>query len=260
MLVLVIMLVFTSGAYAFSYGAQPYSPLYGTKIFFERARVALTTSSAQDVHLEMDFSERRMEELRNMVSSGNQGGAQRWLHEYRRNIEGAGVLFDSISSQEAGELAGQFQEMLDEQAGMMQGMQQGQPSSLSEPIGEAYRVCDQERIRMRRRCGQQDPGSATQEPGGQQRQGECPGEGGSPQQQDQTSPTGTMPAGSGTGTGEAGSPADTTSGTSSGSPSDAPAETPADTSQSNGSQTVEGGPMTGGTGYKDEGMVRGHMP
>ncbi len=173
---LLVMLVSTSGVYAFSLDAQPGSTLYGTKIFFERARVTLNTSSSGDIRLEMGFSERRMEELQDMIASGKQQGAERWLREYSRNIEGAGILFETVSVQEAEELAAQYQETLDRQAHMMQGMRQGLPSGLSEPVEGAYQVCDQERSRMRQRCGQQGPGGSEEEPGGQGQQGEgnCP--------------------------------------------------------------------------------------
>ncbi len=167
LVVLMLLLVSASGAYAFSYDAQPDSPLYGTKILFERARITFTPSRAEDARLEMGYSERRMGELRKMVASGNQGGAERWLREYRRNVEGAGLLFETMSPEEAARLSALFQEMLERHEHMMQGMRQGQPSGLSRSIEGAYQVCDQERMRMRQRCGQETPGEPGGEPGGQ---------------------------------------------------------------------------------------------
>jgi hypothetical protein len=167
--VLLAMVMSTSGAYALSLDAQPDSPLYGTKIFFERARVTLTTSSAADMRLEMGFSERRMEELRNMVASGNREGAERWLHEYSRNVEGAGTVFETVADREAQHLSTQFQEKLEQQAQVMREMREGQPAALSEPIDSAYEICQREQGRMRQRCGQQDQGG--QESGGQHGQG-----------------------------------------------------------------------------------------
>ncbi|RJP26771.1 MAG: hypothetical protein C4536_15110 [Actinobacteria bacterium] len=187
MAVLMVMLVSTTGAYAFSYNAQPDSPLYGTKIFFERARITLTPSSTEDIRLEMRYSERRMEELQKMAASGNQEGADRWSREYSRNIEGAGILFDTTSPRETEELSAHFQEMLYRQASTMQVMCQGQPPGLCESIDSAYRVCDQEMMHMRQRRGQQEPESPQQEPGGQQHNGNCP-PGDEPPSQETTTP------------------------------------------------------------------------
>lgn len=190
--VVMVMLVSTTGAYAFSYNAQPDSMLYGTKIFFERARITLTPSSTEDIRLEMSFSERRIEELEHMVAAGNQAGADRWLREYRRNIEGAGILFESMSPQESEELSAQFQEMLDHQALAIQGMGQGQPTHLSEPIENAYHICDEERMRMRQRCGQQERGNPDQEPGGQQQNGNRPSSDESSMQEEPDTPVETQ--------------------------------------------------------------------
>jgi hypothetical protein len=249
LVVLMVMLVSSTGAYAFSYNAQPDSVLYGTKIFFERARITLTPSSAEDIRLEMSYSERRMEELQKMVASGSQWGADRWLREYRRNIEGAGVLFETISPLESEELSTQFQEMLDRQAHMMQGMGQGQPSGLTEPIDHAYQVCDQERMRMRERCGQENRGNPEQEPGGQQQNGNRPAshesstvqEGPSTPVETQTSYD--APA--------AESPYSAPSGDTSPAPDD---------TQENGSAMAEEGARQQDAGYQGGGMHRGCVP
>jgi hypothetical protein len=260
MVVLLVMLVSTSGAYAFSLGAQPDSPLYGAKIFFERARVTLTSSSAGDIRLEMGFSERRMEELQNMVSSSNRGGAERWLREYSRNIEGAGILFETVSDQESEQLSPQFQEMLDLQAQMMQGMRQGQTSGLSEPIEGAYHVCDQERARMRGRCGQQDPGGAAREPGGQQGQGDCPNTGGSSLKEGSSSSTGIEPASDSAGSEESFPPSDAPGGTPPDATMEAPADAPAGTPQPKSAPSSEGGQTIGDTEYGGESPHGGHIP
>ncbi|MBN2027106.1 MAG: hypothetical protein JW854_10160 [Actinobacteria bacterium] len=250
--VIMVMLVSTTGAYAISYNAQPDSPLYGTKIFFERARITLTPSSAEDIRLEISFSERRMEELQSMVSSGNDEGADRWLREYRRNVEGAGVLLDTISSKEAEELSTQFQEMLDRQAHVMQGMGQGQPLGLSEPIEDAYRVCDEERMRMRQRSGQQGQGNPQQEPGGHKQEGNCPASHETSLQEE----PGTVEE-----TGVA-DESPVSENTHSRLNTEAPVETSpaADDVQENGYTMAEEGAGQQGAGYQEGGMRRGCVP
>jgi hypothetical protein len=260
LVVLLVMLVSTTGVYALSLDAQPDSPLYGTKIFFERARVTLTPSSSGDIHLEMGFSERRMQELQNMVASGNQDGAERWLREYSRNIEGAGVLFENLSDQEAEEISSQFQEMLDQQAQMMQGMRKGLPSGLSEPVENAYRMCDQERSRMQRRCGQQDTGEPIPGPGDQQGQENRPRSEDSSTSGGTSSPADTVPSNDNTGYEENGPSCETPLDTPVDSTPDTAPPTPSGTSQPEGNQAGAGDKMTGDAGYGGESTGKGHMP
>lgn len=151
--ILLVMVFSTTGVYALSLKAQPDSPLYGAKIFFERARLALTTSSAADLRLELDYSDRRMEELREMYESGNGGGVDRWLREYRRNIAGCRSLIDGLPASQADGLYLRYQEVLDRQARMMQGMMQGAPAAISGQIEEASSFCDMERRRVKDRHG-----------------------------------------------------------------------------------------------------------
>jgi len=252
LVIVMVMLVSTTGAYALSYNAQPDSMLYGTKIFFERARITLTPSSTEDIRLEMSYAERRMEELEKMVAAGNERGANRWLREYQRNIEGAGILFEAIPAQETEELSVQFQEMLDRQADMMQGMGHGQPSGLSEPIENAYHVCDQERVRMHQRCGQQNRGNSDQEPGGQQQNGNCPAPDEATVQEETAAP------------GEAGavneSPAAENQYTEPAAEAPTGTSPAPDAAQENGSPMPEEGVRQQDLGYQEGGMRKGFVP
>lgn len=172
--VLLFMVASTTGAYALSYDAQPGSALYGTKIFFERARIAFATSSAEDAKLEMDYSDRRMQELQGMVASGNEKGSDRWLREYLRNIEGAGALIVTVPEDDMDELRQRYQNMLENHAHTMAGMRHGQPSGLSQSIECAYGACENERVRMRQGHGHDGEEAPSQMPGGPQQEGSCP--------------------------------------------------------------------------------------
>lgn len=143
----------TSATYAASRDALPGSLFYGSKIFFERARLVLTVSRAEDARLEMEFGERRMRELSRMAGGEHEGGADRWLREYRRNVEGAEALLDTLSEREASDLAARFLETLEGQASMLEEMGASSPAILSPYLKEAYRVCDGSRTRLRKRCG-----------------------------------------------------------------------------------------------------------
>lgn len=262
LVVLMVLLVSSTGAYAFSYNTQPDSPLYGAKIFFERARVTLTPSSVEDIRLEMSYSERRMEELQSMVASGNQEGSDRWLREYRRNVEGAGVLFEAISTQETEQLSLQFQEMLDQQEHMMQGMRHGQPSGLSGSIDGAYQVCDQERMRMRRRCGQETPGDPSQQPGEPQRKGNRPETEGSSMQAEPPSSSGARPVDDSAPTGGAYTPTDpsqTTGSPANGTTGSTVIETGSPVNESASSMNESGQDLEG-MGYQGDSPHRGYLP
>jgi hypothetical protein len=171
MAAMLLVLASTAGAYALSSDAQPGSALYGTKIFFERASIALTRSSAEDIKLEMEFSNRRMRELEAMVAAGDQNGAERWLREYERNITQASELLDR-SGGDVEELSLQYQHMLDRHAHMMSGMCQGQPPGLEQSIEGAYNTCESQR--MRHQQGRGGTPSPSQPPGDTQPQESCP--------------------------------------------------------------------------------------
>ncbi|MEW6552659.1 MAG: DUF5667 domain-containing protein [Actinomycetota bacterium] len=266
MAVLLVMVLSTSGVYAFSLDAQPGSTLYGAKIFFERARVTLNTSSAGDIRLEMGFSERRIRELQEMAASGDHGGAERWLREYGRNIEGAGVLFEGMTDQEVEQLAAEFQAVLDRQAQIIQGMRQGLQPGLSGPVDSAYRMCDQERARMRRRCGQQETGEPEQAPGGQGQQGQgghgeggCPGTGDTSTPGETSSSTEITPLEYGEGSVEAG-PSNDTTGETHGGPTDESTGPSTDAPQSQGPSGDAGGQAARGEGSQGDGAHTGCMP
>ena len=195
---LLFMTASTAGAYALSNDAQPGSVLYGTKIFFERARIAFTTSAIGDARLEMDFSDRRMQELQHMVASGDEKGAERWLREYLRNLEGAGALLETTTGEGADELRQRYGDMLDNHAHTMEGMRHGQPSGLEQSIESAYGACENERMRMHRGHGQDGAASSPQAPqDGEQQESYTPMEGDSEGGEVPSVPADPQPAGEG---------------------------------------------------------------
>jgi hypothetical protein len=158
LLIPLVLAMLTTGAYALSYDAQPDSALYGTKIFFERTREALTSSPSSDMRLEIEYSNRRLNELEKMAASGKQKGADRWLREYERNVGRAYSLIDQVSQQDFEDLSVQLLDALNRQAAMMETMSQGQYPDFAGQIEQAYGVCNQERERMRQRCSVEDGG------------------------------------------------------------------------------------------------------
>lgn len=143
----------TSGVYAASTDALPGSSLYASKIFFERARVAFTPSRFSDARLEMDFCRRRILELQKLLDTGSSRGWDRWLREYRRNLEEAESLLDAVSPTESHELSVRFQEILEEQSRMMEEMHARTSAENLPYLEQAYRDCLARMMRLRQRCG-----------------------------------------------------------------------------------------------------------
>ncbi len=186
---LLVMTVGTSGLYAASAGALPGSPLYGSKIFFERARLAFTPSPSSDAGLEMEYCQRRMRELQEMLRGGGPRDWERWLKEYRRNLSRADSLLESIPEAESRSLSLRFESTLSEQLRFMEEtLAAGAPDEILPFLEEAYMECHGRMMRARARCGMEGGGGSREqegEPGG-------PGGGGTgyPQRQEYPSSPG----------------------------------------------------------------------
>lgn len=167
LVVLLVLVASTGGAYAASLHAQPDSPLYGAKIFFERARIALSPSTTADVRLEMHFSDRRLQELEKMAASGSDAGSERWLREYLRNVTEAGDLIENMPPEKGEEVSMEFLETLDKHARAMEDLRHGQSGELAGRIERAYEACGEERERMRQRHGEGGQENPSPSPGPQ---------------------------------------------------------------------------------------------
>ncbi|MDI6873076.1 MAG: DUF5667 domain-containing protein [Actinomycetota bacterium] len=168
LLTLLLMAGATSGLYAASSGALPGSPLYGSKIFFERARLALTPSPSSDAGLEMEFCERRMRELQGMLQDGGSHDWERWLREYRRNLSRVELLLESLPDTESRSLSLSFESMLSEHVGFLELMSTEAPEESRPFLEVAHKECHGSMMRMRRRCGMEGGDAHPQE---QQRPG-----------------------------------------------------------------------------------------
>jgi hypothetical protein len=188
LLIPLLLILFTSGAYAFSSGAQPGTLMYGTKLFFEHARDTLTLSSESDIKLQIEYSDLRVSELEKMADPASNGGLDRWLQEYQANIDKvSGLLGETPSDSQLSQL---FLDALDHQSEVMNQIRDTQPSAVLQ-IDEAYGICGQRQEQMRQRCGMSGAGNG---PGQGQMQGDQPGSG-----QDSNQGTGSPMPGSGDG-------------------------------------------------------------
>ncbi len=153
---LLLLAAGTSGVYAASMDAPPGSALYGCKIFFERARVALTVSRSSDARLEMEFCERRLRELQGLPESGEYRAWERWSREYRRNLEGVDSLLDALPAEESAGLAARFQAQLEEHHALMEGLLKITPAPYLPYLQQASRECMERLQRLRHRHGMEE--------------------------------------------------------------------------------------------------------
>ena len=181
--VLLVLVLSTTSVYALSDNALPGSTLYGTKIFFERTRIAINLSPAEDAQMEIEFSRRRMDELQEMVASGSSKGAERWLREYRRNLRGAQELLQGLPGDEAEGLADELKDSLQRQSTLMKKLQGEASPELSEEVEEAQQVCEEEKKQVQQQ-GQKESGQPPSMPDGSGNKPDMdaadPGHGGKP--------------------------------------------------------------------------------
>lgn len=226
-LVALFALIFLSGStaalYAASYRALPDSSLYGVKIAFERARVALSFSDSSRLELEMELGRRRLEEVREMGRLGRVRGAERWLKEYGRCLT---HIENRVASLGEGEEAHRWRWRvalhLEEQENRLGEILEEAPEGLVPWLEEATRRCVALRAGVRReyeRSGHDEKGPGTVEgdsgASGQTHREPSSGEGGTtpqpsddtkqgetPQEKHNPAPFGDAPYTSGKGEGE----------------------------------------------------------
>ncbi len=85
--VLILLIVFTSGAYAFSYSSTPDSAFYPMKRFFEKANLYLTGGLEAKAYYQLGLLGKRLRELEGMVTRGCSRGGSRWQHAYQESSE-----------------------------------------------------------------------------------------------------------------------------------------------------------------------------
>ena len=152
---LLLMMLFTTGAFAFSLNAGPDSSLYGTKLFFESSRLTLTGSTEARVDYEMELVEKRLEELESMVSRGAQRGGRHWEDAYQRNVNRLYEEIMKLPEQQREEMLVYASAVLEEQAEAMASLQAEAPRDLAPRI-EGARNCGMGAMQgMRGQCSQQ---------------------------------------------------------------------------------------------------------
>lgn len=151
---LVLMMLFTTGAFAFSRNAAPDSSLYGTKLFFERTRLAFTGSSEAKVDYEMELANKRLEELEGMITRRAQRGGPHWEAAYRSNVGRLYAEIMNLPEERRAEVFEYAAGLLEEQAEAMSVLYAEAPQSLSPNIEEA-RSCGMGTMEcMREHCRQ----------------------------------------------------------------------------------------------------------
>jgi hypothetical protein len=168
---LVMLMLFTTGAFAFSLDASPDSSLYGTKLFFEGTRMALTGSGEAKVDYQVELVNKRLDELRGMVSRGHGRGGAHWESAYQNNVNRLYEEIMALPEESRGEMLEYAAGLLEKQAETMSVLGAEAPADLIPSI-EGARGCGMGASEgMRERCRQQGEETPGESGGG----GNCPG-------------------------------------------------------------------------------------
>ncbi len=152
---LAMLMLFTTGAFAFSIDASPDSSLYGTKLFFEGTRMALTGSGEAKVDYQMELVDNRLNELQGMVSRGHGRGGAHWESAYQNNVNRLYEEIMALPEESRGEMLEYAAGLLEEQAETMSVLNAEAPADLIPCIERARGYGMGASQGMRERCRQQ---------------------------------------------------------------------------------------------------------
>jgi hypothetical protein len=144
---LVILVVFLFGgagmtAYA-SQSALPGDALYGVKTGMEQTRVALARDAAQKSHLNLDYAERRLDEIAQLIASGRYPDIAQAVQEYEQYVQSAIAELETVAAGDpasAQELASQVAVLLKRYAETLSGMMSALPETARNEIERAIQV------------------------------------------------------------------------------------------------------------------------
>lgn len=140
-LALVLLAAMTAGAYALSADKNPDSALYPVKLFFERARFALTGSDLARAQLVLDYSEKRMTELEIMVANHTAKGSGDWLAGYEDNLRVTLDYCSRLEGDSAGIMQARLGDIFRAQAEALQSLAVQAPFDLTPAIESVRSIC-----------------------------------------------------------------------------------------------------------------------
>lgn len=141
-IVIALFVVFTVGAYAMSIGKNPDSSLYGTKLFFERTRVALTGSAEAKAQLELSFTQKRIEEIQYLASRHIDKGANRCAAAYQDELAGAQLRIGQLTGDAFNQASAQFLEITGNELTALDGFAEQASGNLAPAIERARQACN----------------------------------------------------------------------------------------------------------------------
>ncbi len=147
-LILTLFVVFTAGAYAMSLGKNPDSSLYGTKLFFENVRLSLTGSDEAKAELELEYTQKRVEEMRHLAAREIGRGAERCASNYRERLNDALARINRLSGGAFDRLSAEFLNITGEQLASLEGLATEASESLAPAVERARQTCNGARQQM----------------------------------------------------------------------------------------------------------------
>ena len=184
-IVIALFVVFTAGAYPMSLDKNPDSSLYGTKLFFEGVRESLTGSMEAKAQLELNYTQKRVEEMQYLTSHDIDKGAERCASRYTDNLAAAQSRIDQLTGDAFAQASAEFLDLTGNQLATLDGFEAHASGGLAPAIERARRACngamqgmmDSQQMRMGPGGGQNQPGGSGGS-GGMGGQGDSGGTGG----------------------------------------------------------------------------------
>jgi hypothetical protein len=145
--VLIAMVVFMSGgagmtAYA-NQNALPGDTLYGIKTGFEQTRLSLARDAADKARLNLDFAERRLDEIARLIESGRYQNIELAVQEYEKYVQSAIASLETVAAGDPSslpELATLVADSLKRYAATLSGMTGALPEAARSEVERAIQV------------------------------------------------------------------------------------------------------------------------
>ncbi len=171
---IVLFVVFTGSAFALSAGANPDSSLYGTKLFFEGFRESLTGSATAKAQLELDYAQKRVQEMQYLGAHNITRGAEGCASAYADNLAQAQARINQLSGDAFTQASAEFLDITGRQLSSLDSLAAQTSGALGPAVERARQTCngarrgmmDNQQMRMGPGGMQGQPGDSGGGPGG----------------------------------------------------------------------------------------------
>ncbi len=132
-----------SGTVYASTKSNPGSPLYPLKLTVEKIQLFMTLNHAQKARLQLEFSERRMNEIKNMSGIIAVNNMHNTIDEMVDNLRSADQLLDEIQNGDKEELKNRIKNLSEDQIIMLENKYESAPAEDKDEITKAINESQQ---------------------------------------------------------------------------------------------------------------------